>query len=840
MTLGLIAMAQHASVNLQSNHETLTSVLKKVEKQGEKNIIFSPEETDRYQVTVSILHKTQKEALQIILKGKPFRMVEHNTYFAIQYTGKEKSVAQTKGKVLDENRKPLGYANVVLLSAKDNSYIGGCVSADDGSFLLPFSPEGTKLQISYVGYKKMVVAAQADMIILLQPEAKMLKGVNVTSNRSEVSYKNGAFVANVAGTVLAEMGSAEEMIGHLPFVTGSDGSWTVIGRGTPEIYLNGRKVTNNTELALLDAKDILNAEVITVPGARYSSSTNAVIRLRTVRKRGQGLSGNMLADYTQARQSPKAKENVHLNYRTGGLDIFGEVGTNYSKSLSTDNTETWLTTNNEWRFSDHSKSKSRGGTMRFLGGFNYETKHKQSFGARYETGRQMGNVSSVGWGQTETFCNNQLTETTYRESRSFQQPHWSHELNTYYNGVLGKWELDFNGEFFSNTSESSQQVTNNGVTAAESKSKEKSSMYATKFVATTQLWKGQLSFGTEETFTDRKDDFLQSGYSEDAMNHIKQTIVAGFAEYYMQLAKNVNMGTGFRYEYQKTTYYKRGVLNKDQSPSYNDWIPFFTIGYNHKKLSLAFSYRMDKSNPAYQMLQSAVSYRNKNLYETGDPLLKPQKQHYLSVMGSYKWLTFNVYHAFVLNMYRTWYRPYDTESHPEVLLQTMAVVPHSYYGGASVRMAPSFGIWKPSLTVSMDYYHENIAHLNIPLRGNDPKFTFKLDNSFSLPCKWFVNLTGNISTRASQGGATRKCMGDVQMSVSKKFLKNDALRVGFVARDLLHTGLKYWDLNGTQSRNRSSYYGNNQSINLNIRYTFNATKDKYKGKGAGQEERQRL
>ncbi len=840
MTVALLAMAQHASVNLQSNHETLTSVLKKVEKMGEKNIIFSPEETDRYQVSLSIRRKTQKEALQIILKGKPFTMVEHNTYFAIQYTGKDKAVAQTKGKVLDENHRPLGYANVILLSAKDNSYVGGCVSADDGSFLLPFSPEGAKLQISYVGYKKMVVAAKADMTILLQPEAQMLKGVKVTSKRSEVSYKNGAFVANVAGTVLAEMGSAEEVIGHLPFVTGSEGSWNVIGRGKPEIYLNGRKITNTTELSLLDAKDILNAEVITVPGARYGSATNAVIRLRTVRKRGQGLSGNMLADYTQARQSPQTKENIHLNYRTGGLDIFGEVGTNYRKSLSTKNSDTWLTTNNEWRFADHSTSKTRGGNMRFQAGFNYETKNKQSFGARYETGRQMGNVSGVSWGQMESFCNGQLTEQTFTESRSFQKPHWAHELNTYYNGVFGKWELEFNGDFYANTNEGKQQAFNDGVMAAESESKEKSKLYATKLVASTILGHGQLSFGTEESFTDRKDDFLQSGYAEDAFNHIKQTVVAGFAEYYMPLGKKMEMGAGVRYEYQKTTYYKKGMLSESQSPSYNDWIPFFTIGYNHKGLSLGFAYRLNKNNPAYQMLQSSVSYENKNNYSTGDPLLKPQKQHYFGLNGSYKWLTFMAYYSYVQDMYRTWYKPYDAEAHPDVLLKTMAVVPHSWLAGASLRMAPKFGLWRPSLTVNVDFYHEDVAHLNIPIMGNDPKFTFKLDNSFSLPRKWFVNLTGNLSTRAAQGGAVRRCMGDMQLSISKKLLKNDALRIGFVARDMLHTGLTYWDLYGTQSRVQSSSYNNNQSINLNIRYTFNATKDKYKGKGAGQDERQRL
>ncbi len=47
------------------------------------------------------------------------------------------------------------------------------------------------------------------------------------------------------------------------------------------------------------------------------------------------------------------------------------------------------------------------------------------------------------------------------------------------------------------------------------------------------LWKGRLSFGTEEMFTNRRNDFTQSGFSADAFNHIRQSIYAGFLEYYL-------------------------------------------------------------------------------------------------------------------------------------------------------------------------------------------------------------------------------------------------------------------------------------------------------------------
>lgn len=115
-----------------------------------------------------------------------------------------------------------------------------------------------------------------------------------------------------------------------------------------------------------------------------------------------------------------------------------------------------------------------------------------------------------------------------------------------------------------------------------------------------------------------------------------------------------------------------------------------------------------------------------------------------------------------------------------------------------------------------------------------------MNNNLRLPHRWFMNLSGNVSTRAEMGIGRRKCTGNMQFRVSKNFLKNDALKVMFVVQDLLHTGYYYFEANGTQSHRTLTRYADNQKILMNVRYTFNATSNKYKGSGAGQSERQRL
>lgn len=63
--------------------------------------------------------------------------------------------AQTvSGKLIDENSQPLPYANVVLLSLPDSTFVSGATSDDKGNFVLKdLSARSYLLQVSYIGYQ---------------------------------------------------------------------------------------------------------------------------------------------------------------------------------------------------------------------------------------------------------------------------------------------------------------------------------------------------------------------------------------------------------------------------------------------------------------------------------------------------------------------------------------------------------------------------------------------------------------------------------------------------------------------------------------------------------------
>ena len=93
--------------------------------------------------------------------------------------------------------------------------------------------------------------------------------------------KAGAMVTRIEGTPLAQSGTLGEMLIKVPGMTGSDEAPEVLGKGSPLIYINGRKMRDASELKRLHSEDIRDVEVINAPGAQYDAQVRAVVRIRT-------------------------------------------------------------------------------------------------------------------------------------------------------------------------------------------------------------------------------------------------------------------------------------------------------------------------------------------------------------------------------------------------------------------------------------------------------------------------------------------------------------------------------------------------------------------------------
>ena len=282
------------------------------------NFIYN--DLEDFRVTAAIKGATIPDAIRHLIGFYPISMTMVGDSI-INVECSQKTVLRYKGRVVDDKGEPAEYANVVLLSPTDSSFLAGGVSNESGYFVIPCNARRVIAKVTYVGYKsKLWTAASPDLgTIRLQADRYTLKGVTVQGHK--LSYKpspNGLSVM-VKGSQLEQFGSAKEMIKHLPLVMG-DG--TVAGHGTPQIYINNKLVRDASELERLQSAEVLSAEIITRPGAEYASDVTSVIRLKTVRRQGEGWSGSLWGNFGKSK-GMLATANASLNYRLrNGMDFF--------------------------------------------------------------------------------------------------------------------------------------------------------------------------------------------------------------------------------------------------------------------------------------------------------------------------------------------------------------------------------------------------------------------------------------------------------------------------------------------------------------------------------------
>ena len=826
-------------ITLDLKNELLPDALKKIEKAGGKNILFTYVGTENFRVTADIRQKTEKEAIHMVLQNKPFVCLERDRYFVVQLQDNAAATRKVYGRVYDETNTPLAYANVVALEVADSTFVIGCVTAEDGSFSLPLPVEGDLLlKVTYVGYQSQTVPCRQENEIRMTSDNQLLKEVKVTATRPLVERKSGGFLTHVQGTPLALLGTANDMIPFLPFVQGYDGSYTVFGRGAPEIYINGRKVRDDTELDRLQAGDILSAEVITSPGAQYGASVSAVIRIRTIRKQGQGLSGNLYTDYSQGRVA-QSSQGASLNYRVGGVDVFlkGDFEEEDYNSRFID--RQWLDGSSSWYADSRRTFRNSSDTFNGEVGVNYTPDDKQSMGVRYVPNTNLKSNTALTSIETTVQRDDEEVDRLHTMGYATRKPKWNHAVNGYYNGTFGKWNIDINADYASRQGWNTQLMENNGEEAAVYSTDAHSKLYAAKLVATVGGWKGKLSFGSENMYTDRHQKFVQSGFSADADDRIKQAIFTGFADYRVSLGK-WGLSAGVRYEHQQVDYYEAGVKQAQQSPIYNDWLPNVSADYSTGEWSFDFSYRLLKFQPSYEMLSSSIYYMNKYEYLSKNPQLRPGKCHMLSLNGGWKWVNLTAFYQYQSDSFTTLSRIYDDVNHPGVVEETVLNVPRTTSWGAAISVSPKFGCWNPRIGVSVSWLDEDIASLGVTASWHEPNLLIDFNHFFTFSHGWSVILGSYYSPKCKSGHRVDDAMGKVNVQVLKSFLKDRSLKVRLGMYDVFGTEKMGSDIYGDHTRLYRHYDLDSQRVGVRVAWAFNAAKSKYKGTGAGRSEKNRL
>ena len=749
------------------------------------------------------------------------------------------------GMLIDEQHKPLPYANVILQTA-DSVYLAGTTTGLDGKFELALHEKAKLINFSYVGYTSVVQEISKNELgeIQLLPDAQLLGEVVVKGYLPKTQAKGDAMVTTVSGTVLEKAGTAENLLDKIPNVTAQNGAVTVFGRGTPEIYINGRKVRNQQELDQLSSDNIKSVEVVSNPGARYDASVKAVIRIFTKKVAGEGFGFDNRAVVRHIDEYGwSAYDQLNLNYRKNGFDLSAMVlaGSYHNGNDQTFVIDTHL--DKQWRQNlDLTDQKAESKNLETTLTLNYQFNENHSIGARYNYER----VPEYHWIANQfaqTYCGDLLYEDLHSVN-TMVEPETHHRSNFYYNGRVKNLTIDFNADGLwsetKNTQVAQEDVMegvneeDRSVTTIDTKRNE---LYAAKLVLSHPLAKGTLSFGAEYSHNKRNTTYLNpEGIIADDEAMIKEGATSAFVEYAKVFGK-LQMQAGLRYEHVGFDYYDAGKFVDEQSKDYSNLFPSITFSFPIKDVQFQLGYASDINRPSYYQLRSSTVYVNKYMYDAGNPFLMPSITHNITLGTSYKWINLYVGYSHVKDDIINQTIAYSDDD-PTIGLLTLQNAPAYDKLVAALNINPTIGCWTPQLGLAIQkQWYEGETPWG-KTKFNKPIGSFTFRNNFKLPKGFILGLNGSWTTKGYQNNIyLADDMIDVNVSLYKSFLK-DKLTLQLQAYNIfnpkqvatVYSGIRV--LQNTQVMHRH--------ISLTIRYKFNTTRSKYKGTGAGESQKNRM
>lgn len=752
------------------------------------------------------------------------------------------AVAQNiTGKVVDENNAPLEFVNVVLLDS-DSTYMSGTVTKEDGSFLFAAPGKNAAFvrlsMISYTSKTFPVPPAGSFGKIAMEPAGVMLGEVVVKADRPVTSIKGNALVTGVENTVLAHAGTANDVLTQVPMVLGRDGNFEVFGKGTPLIYINGRKVEDMTELSQLNSSDIKNVEVITSPGAKYDASVKAVIRIRTRRPQGDGWSGTLR---TQNGLRPRFTTNnqANLKFRTGGLEIFGNFG--YIGGKFEDRKSNDMVTRTSSILEQCITTDGIGDIHDFYGkaGFSYLLNERHSLGAFYSNGftnkdddhRYTSTVSVDG--------NAHDVIITDGHNKSRNSPR--HHVNAYYNGIAGKLGLDFNFDYIWKKARSwyNQHETSasNGNRDVISDATTRTHMLAEKFVLSYPLWKGQIEAGEEFT-SSRMSNANHIGLQQigNAENQVEEKNIAGFLQLSQQLGR-FNISAGVRYEHVDFNYIENGLVMADQSKSYDNIFPSLSLQTIIGKVQTALSYNYKTNRPSYNALDGTIDYINPFTLESGNPYLRPEKIHNIELMGAWRQFFAQVTYTSRKDAILNTTRPYSDNG--DVKLITKDNFPRFSELEAFVGAQFQTGIWFPKVNIGIIKQWLTIDYDNGCKKLDSPLALVQFQNAIHLPADIWLNIDLQWMSAGNGENAWLSSTSYLNAKIYKAFC-NNRFSVTLEANDIFNKNNRDFTFYNRDVTLRQTNLNNNRSFMLTLQYNFNVTRDRYRGTGAGTTEQSRL
>jgi len=774
------------------------------------------------------------------------------------------------GLVLDNAKKPVDGATVILVTAKDSAVVKSILANPDGSFAFGGLSGSYQVRVIYIGYKnyrsqQLSISDKQTLdlpAITLMPAGKTLKQVEITADKAFVENKIDRTVVNVNASISNTGANALEALEKAPGVTiDDDGNITYKGKSGVMVmiddkptYLSGADLANY--LRAMPASMLDQIELMSNPPAKYDASGNGgVINLKIKKSKARGFNGSVAASVGKAKYW-RTLESVNLNYHVNKINLFANLGygvqNNYRRL---DVGRTYLDANENVTSSYNETAFFHPTTYNpnLKLGMDYYLSPKTVWGfvltGTMSSGHNYNPVNSMirdNTGKTDSIITSDNNTNTKNYSGGINL-NYSHQFST---DKSLSFDLDYlkynnsrNQSFFNNTYNASGVLGSTQFITDDLPAD--INIYAAKTDYTQPLGKAKLSFGLKSSYvnTDNAANYFNvinniSTVDNNNTNRFiyQENINAAYASFNQDF-KRLSIQAGLRAENTNIKGHQTGNAQSPDSSFSQHYTSLFPTAYILYKLdtagnnSLKLSYGRRIDRPYYQDLNPFVTILDKYSQFSGNPFLRPQYSSYYELAYSYKSVLTLTAEYNPITDYQV---ELDNTKAGGIFTATTDNLGRRDHWGvtANIGLSPvkwwSFNFYTE---VMHNWYHGQIA--NLTLNNSSTYFYFNDSNQFTLSNGWSAELSTFYVSPLQDTQFTHQYREQTNVGIAKKVLKNKGA-IKLSARDIFRANFSAGTITNIPGTLATYHNDNaNRSVTLGFTYSFGSTTDNRKKRQTG-------
>ena len=771
------------------------------------------------------------------------------------------------------DNKPVEAATVSLLRA-DSTKIRQAVSDKSGQFEITISKEGDYLvSVNSVGnqtyYSTIILLdenhPQTDLKTIDLQETAKLSDVIVTSKKQFIEQKIDKTVINVDASPTNTGLSAYDILEKTPGVTvDKDGNISLKGKPGVSVMIDGKP-------SYLSAQDLANflknlpstsldqIEIMTNPSAKYDAAGNAgIINFKTKKSKVKGFNtsvtiGGGIAKY------PRANESINFNYRTGKVNVFGNYSYNYNKrSQQLDLTRNFRDSSGQvdTRFDQHSDMLSEYQSHYFKTGMDFYASKNTTLGFAMNGNFNPGNFGVVNTTNISNATDKLESQALTNSNSNEKWTNYGANLNMTTKLDTAGTELSANLDYIHYRSLSNQMFVTTFYDDKGTQTGDDETLRG-YLPGTINIYSGKLDYthplkhnikleaGLKASYVETDnianyDSLLNEEWITDTgrTNHFiyKENINAAYVSASKQFNKKWSAQLGLRLE---NTISNGNQLTTSQTfkRNYTQLFPTAYLNYTaNDKNQFSLNYGRRIQRPDYGDLNPFYYFLDKYTYEVGNPYLKPQFSHNIELTHVYNnMLTTTLSYAAINDMISQQLQQIDS-IHTTYVTRTNLAKQHSITLSINAAI-PVTKWWRTNVYVQGAYNkYEGFINTGV-INVEGPAFNANMQNQFTLPKGWSMELSGYFNSKAVYGTIVGLPQGSADFAVAKNMLKNKGtLKVSF--RDFL--GLQQW---GGYSRYQNvdvtiHNHWDSRAVNVSFTYRFSKGQNAEQRRSGGADEEQ--